>query len=56
MQLALARFGRWGLLYPVDRNILAFLNSLYFLTFKERLLPSTIDYKLRRMLIYGLNI
>ena len=56
MQFALASFGRWGLLYPVDRNILTFLTSLYFLTFKEHLLPSTIDYKLRRMLIYGLNI
>ena len=56
MQFALARFGRWDLLYPVDGNILAFLTSLHFLTFKERLLPSTIDYKLKRMLIYGLNI
>ena len=42
--------------FTVDRNILAFLTSLYFLTFKERLLPSTIDDKLKRMLIYGLNI
>ena len=42
--------------FTVDRNTLAFLTSLYFITFKERLLPLTIDYKLKRMLIYGPNV